>query len=88
MTKQKSGLQKFSKVLSILSFISAVVCAVFLYFKVQDIGMQSPVSASFLASIFFFCFIGFIFTVIANANIPSFKVDGVVDTSLKSEVKE
>ncbi len=51
--------------------------------------MQSTISASFLASIFFFSFVGFLFLVIANANIPSFKVDGVVDTSsLKPEAKE
>ena len=85
--RKKSALPKFSNVLGILSFILAVVCAVFLYFKVQELGMQSTISASFLASIFFFSFIGFLFIVIANANIPSFKVEGV-DTSLKSKAKE
>jgi len=86
--KKKSALQKFSNILGILSFILAVVCVVFLYFKVQELGMQNPVSASFLASIFFFCFIGVLFTVIANANIPSFRVDEVIDTSLKAKAKE
>ncbi|MCK5855219.1 MAG: hypothetical protein KAG56_08350 [Sulfurovaceae bacterium] len=86
--KKKSALQKFSNVLGILSFISAVVCAVFLYFKVQELGMQNTISASFLASIFFFSFIGFLFLVIANTNVPSFRVDGVVDISLKSDVKK
>ena len=85
--RKKSVLQKFSNVLGILSFILAVICAIFLYFKVQELGMQSPISASLLASIFFFIFIGFLFIVIANANIPSFKVDGV-DRSLKSEAKK
>ena len=36
--------------------------------------MQHPVTASFLASSFFFIFIGFVFTVIGNTDIPSFKV--------------
>jgi hypothetical protein len=85
MIRKKSVLQKFSNVLGVLSFISAVVCAGFFYFKVQDIGMESPVSASLLASIFFFCFIGVLFTVIANANVPCFRVDKVIDTTLKPE---
>ncbi len=88
MKKTKSGLQKFSTLLSIVSFILAVVCAVFLYIKVQDIGMKNPVSASFLASVFFFCFIGVLFSIMGNANIPSFRVDEVIDTSLKPEVKK
>ncbi len=88
MKKKKSTLQKFSNLLGILSFILAIVSAVFLYIKVQEIGMQNPVSGSLLASVFFFCFIGFLFSVIANANIPSFKVDGVIDTSLKPDPKD
>ena len=82
MKKKKSPLQQFSNLLGIISFILAIVSAVFLYIKVQEIGMQSPISASFLASIFFFCFIGVLFSIIGNADIPSFKVDGVIDTSL------
>ena len=52
----------------------AVLCAVALYFKVQELGMQHPISASLLASTFFCGCMGFVFTVIGNANIPSFKV--------------
>jgi hypothetical protein len=85
MIRKKSILQKFSNMLGILSFIFALVCAGFFYFKVQDIGMENPVSASLLASIFFFCFIGVLFIVIANANIPCFRVDKVIDTTLKPE---
>ena len=39
--------------------------------------MQHVISASLLASSFFCAFIGFVFIVIGNADIPSFKV---VDT--------
>lgn len=88
MKKKKSPLQQFSTVLGVISFILAIVSAVFLYIKVQEIGMQSPISASFLSSAFFFCFIGFLFSIIGNADIPSFKVDGVIDTSLKPESKK
>ena len=52
----------------------AVLCAVALYFKVQELGMKHVVSASLLASSFFCTFIGFVFIVIGNADIPSFKV--------------
>ncbi len=72
--KKKGVLQKTSNVLGIICFPLALVCGVFLYFKVQEVGMQHPVSASFLASAFFFVFIGVVFTIMGNADIPSFKV--------------
>ena len=67
-------LQKISSIIGIICFLLAVLSAVALYFKVQELGMQHPISASFLASSFFCVFIGFIFTVMGNADIPSFKV--------------
>ena len=36
--------------------------------------MEHPISASFLASSFFFVFIGIVLTVINNTDIPSFDV--------------
>ena len=79
MKKRKSILQKISSIIGIICFLLSVLCAVALYFKVQEFGMQHVVSASLLASSFFFAFIGFVFIVIGNADIPSFKV--VVDVS-------
>ena len=79
MKKRKSILQKISSITGIICFLLSVLCAVALYFKVQEFGMQHVVSASLLASSFFFAFIGFVFIVIGNTDIPSFKV--VVDVS-------
>ncbi len=82
MKKRKSMLQRSSGVVGKICFLLAVLCAVALYFKVQELGMQHPVSASFLASSFFFIFIGFVFTIMGNADLPSFKV---TSTSINEE---
>ncbi|MFW5427301.1 MAG: hypothetical protein ACKE8G_03355 [Methylophagaceae bacterium] len=74
MKKRKSMLQKSSGIIAKICFLLAVLCAVALYFKVQELGMEHPISASFLASPFFFVFIGFVLTVINNTDIPSFDV--------------
>lgn len=66
----------------------AILCAVVLYIKIQELGMQHVVSASLLASSFFCTFIGVVFFVIGNADIPNFKVvDTVPPTTLK-ELKD
>ena len=75
MKKRKSILQKTSSIIGMICFLLAILCAVALYFMAQKLGMQDVVSASLLASSFFFAFIGFVFVVIGNADIPSFKVD-------------
>ena len=75
MKKRKSILQKVSTITGIICFLLAIVCAVALYFKVEELGMEHVVSASLLASSFFCAFIGFVFIVIGKADIPSFKVD-------------
>jgi len=75
MKKTKSFLQKVSGIIGIICFLLAIVCAVVLYLMVQERGMQDVVSASLLASSFFFAFIGFVFMVISNTDIPSFKID-------------
>jgi hypothetical protein len=74
MKKRKSILQKSSSIIGIICFLLSVLCAVALYFKVEELGMQHVVSASLLASSFFCAFIGFVFIVIGNADIPSFKI--------------
>jgi len=85
MNKRKNTLQKVSKVIGIICFLLAILCAVILYFKVQELGMQHVVSASWLASSFFFAFIGVVFIVIGNADIPSFKI---IDTAPPAPLKE
>jgi len=74
MKKKKSNLQKFSLLLAIVSVISAIACIIYLFFNIETLGWQNPVSASLLASTFFFFFISFIFIVIGVSDIPSFKV--------------
>ena len=88
MKKRKSILQKLSSIIGIICFLLAVLCAVALYFKVQELGMQHVVSASLLASSFFCTFIGFVFIVIGNADIPSFKVVADVPPASQNEENE
>jgi tetrahydromethanopterin S-methyltransferase subunit D len=87
MNKRKNTLQKVSKVIGIICFLLAILCAVILYFKVQELGMQHVVSASWLASSFFFAFIGVVFIVIGNADIPSFKIIGTAPPAPLKEEK-
>lgn len=75
MTSKKGILQKFSLASGIVSFVLAIIAAVMLYFRLENTDMYNPISASLLASIFFFIFVGFILTVIGKADIPSFKFD-------------
>ena len=75
MKKNKNLLQKASLVSGVVSFILAVVCGVVLYVKVDDIGFNHPISASLLASIFFFIFVGVVLFSIGKSDIPSLKVN-------------
>ena len=75
MKQTKGILQKVSTVSGIISFVLSVVCGVLLYLRVQEIGFENPVSASLLASVFFFLFVGFLLVFIGSCNIPSFRFD-------------
>lgn len=79
MRQPKGFLQRFSIWSGVASFFISAVCGVLLYFKVQDIGMQNPVSASLLASVFFFIFMGILLSIIGRSNLPSFKFDDPED---------
>ncbi len=85
MKKRKSFLQKTSGIIGIVCFFLAALSAVVLYFKVKELGMEDTISASLLASAFFFTFVGFVFTIIGNANIPSFKVVAAAPASQDKE---
>ena len=74
MNSKKSVLQRSALFFAAASFIGALVCVVFLYLKIQTIGWEHPLSASFLAGIIFFLSIGFVFFVMGKTNLPSFKV--------------
>ena len=75
MKKSKGILQKFSVVSGAISFVLSAICGVFLYFKVKEVGYENTVSASLLASVFFFIFVGILLTIIGKSDLPSFKFD-------------
>jgi len=72
--KKTNLFQKMSLVSGVVSFILAVVSAVLLYLRVDE-GSNDPITASLLASVFFFIFVGIILTIMGRCNMPSFKVD-------------
>jgi hypothetical protein len=75
MKKPKGILQRVAAWSGMASFAMAAVCAVILYFKVKSTGFNNPVSASFLASVFFFIFAGVLLGIIGKSDLPSFKFD-------------
>jgi len=75
MKKNKSKLQKSALYFAILSVILSILSIIYLYLKLDILGWESPVSASLLASSFFFGFVAFILFIIGTADIPSFKVE-------------
>ncbi|WP_126452475.1 hypothetical protein [Sulfuriflexus mobilis] len=75
MTKRKGVLQKVSLVSAVVSFVLALTSGVMLYLRLESVGSDNPISASFMASTFFFICVGVVLTVIGKADIPSFKID-------------
>ena len=75
MTKRKGVLQKLSLVSAVVSFMLAFAAGVMLYLRLVSVGSDNPISASLMASTFFFIFVGVILTIIGKADIPSFKFD-------------
>ncbi len=74
MSYKPRFLQKVALVVGKLSFVTALVSAIFLYFKVNELGADHPVSASFLASVFFFTFVGILLSIVGRADIPDLKI--------------
>ena len=75
MTKRKGILQKVSLISAALSFVLALTAGVMLYLRLESVGMDNPISASFLASTFFFVCVGVVLAVVGMADLPSFKID-------------
>ena len=75
MTERKGILQKLSIVSAVVSFVLAIVASVMLYLRLESVGRDNPISASLMASIFFFIGVGIVLIIIGNADIPSFKID-------------
>jgi hypothetical protein len=74
MKKRKSNLQKAAIYFAVASFVLSVASGVYLFLNLDSLGWQNPISASLLASAFFFSFVGFVLVIIGTADIPSFKV--------------
>lgn len=75
MTKRKSVLQKVSLVSAVVSFVLALISGVMLYFRLETVGSDNPISASLMASTFFFLCVGAVLAVMGMADLPSFKFD-------------
>jgi len=67
-------LQKVALVVGKLCFLIAVGSGVFLYLKIDELGADHPVSASFLASVFFFTFVGILLSIVGRADIPDLTI--------------
>ena len=57
-----------------ICYLLAVVSGVFWYLKRGELGATDPITASFLASLFFFLFVGFLLGIMGNADIPDLKI--------------
>jgi uncharacterized membrane protein len=75
MKKNKSKLQKSALYFAGASLIASVACIIYLMLNLDILGWENPISASLLASSFFFGFVCFLLVIIGTADIPSFKVD-------------
>ncbi len=73
--KKKGLFQKASFVSGIISEAIALVCFILLVMKSEELGMDHIVSASFLASTFFFFTCGIVLLFVGKANIPSLGFD-------------
>ena len=71
---QKSKLQKSALYFAVGSILAAIASVIYLTLNIDTLGWENPISASLLASTFFFLFVALVLVVIGTANIPSFKV--------------
>lgn len=74
MSYKPNFLQKVALIVGKLCFLIAVVSGVFLYLKINELGADHPVSASFLASVFFFTFVGILLSIVGKSDIPDLKI--------------
>ena len=71
----KSKFQKGALYLAVMSIIAAIASVIYLTLNIDTLGWENPISASLLASTFFFLFVALVFVVIGTANVPSFKFE-------------
>jgi hypothetical protein len=70
---QKRLLQKISKVTGILSTLTAIICAIYL-FIIRDSG-DDVLRASIGATAFFFFMVGLVLNTMADTDIPNLKIE-------------
>ncbi len=75
MTHQPNIFNKITLFSGKVSFVLAVVSAIFLYLRVDEHGYDNPIAASLLGSLLFCIFMGILLTLIGRCNLPSFKLD-------------
>ncbi len=71
---KKSIFQKSALYFAAGSIILAIASVIYLVLNIDTLGWENPISASLLASTFFFLFVSLVLVVIGTTNIPSFKV--------------
>ncbi|MDH5784870.1 MAG: hypothetical protein OEZ16_04580 [Chromatiales bacterium] len=75
MKKKRGILQKISSLFGAVSFVLAIASTIWLYLRVESVGANNPISASLMASAFFFVCVGIILTIIGRADLPDLKLD-------------
>ncbi len=73
--KKKGILQKTALVMGVVSEVISVFCLIMLIYKSRELGMEDVVSASFLASTFFFFTCGIVLLIIGRANLRDLHFD-------------
>ena len=75
MTKRKGIFQKISQISAFVSYVLAIVSGVMLYLRLDSVGSDDVISASLMATTFFFVTVGITLSFIGKADIPSFKIN-------------
>ncbi len=77
--KKKGILQKSSLVMGIVCELLCVLCLGMLVLKARELGMEDVISASYMASAFFFFTAGIVLIIISQANVPSMSFKDSLD---------
>lgn len=73
--KNRNFGQKVSFCIAMLSYVGAVACFVGVFIMKADLGIDHPVTSSFMASVVFFICVGVVLQVIGTTNLPSLRFD-------------
>lgn len=79
MADKRSVLQKISVISAVISFVLAIASSIMLYLRLESLGGDHPITASFMASTFFFVCVGVVLLITGTADLPNFKIDNTED---------